>query len=169
MGEMQPNKGRTGEREIAKIIRDLTGLDVKRRTWTRAGDSDLVGIPGWSIEVKRHKKANRADIRNWWNQTLSQCQTGERPVLFYRSNKDEWRAVFTLNKGPHLVFGYKLPYYRTVESSVQQWCSWLRLVGYNRENAATQENYSRGEGSAFMSSTLMSSSFLPSSYGSTCS
>lgn len=58
-------KGQTGEREIAAIVRDLTGWDVRRRVRQHEGDGDLEGIPGWSVEVKRHRQAQRADITHW--------------------------------------------------------------------------------------------------------
>ena len=66
---MQRTKGQQGEREVAGIIRDLTGWDVQRRVRNHANDSDLTGVPGWSVEVERHKAATRAEIAGWWRQT----------------------------------------------------------------------------------------------------
>ena len=66
---MQRNKGAGGEREIAGIMRDLTGWDVRRRVRQHDGDSDLEGVPGWSVEVKRHRTASRGDIAGWWRHT----------------------------------------------------------------------------------------------------
>ena len=105
---MQRSKGKSGEREIAGILRDLTGWDVQRRVRQHDGDSDLVGIPGWSAEVKRHKAAGRGQIGAWWRQTVEQATTlatgdenGSKrvfelpklPVLFYRLDRADWRAV----------------------------------------------------------------------------
>ena len=53
MGRAQREKGKRGEREVAALIRDLLGYEVRRRVRQHDGDSDLVGVPGWSIEVKR--------------------------------------------------------------------------------------------------------------------
>lgn len=91
---MQRNKGKAGEREIAAIVRDLTGWDVRRRVRQHDGDSDLEGVPGWSVEVKRHATATRSDIRAWWAQAVKQAKGQARPVLFFRANRDEWRAVW---------------------------------------------------------------------------
>jgi hypothetical protein len=86
-------KGNVGEREIAGIVRDLTGLDCKRRVRQHDGDSDLKGVPGWSVEVKRHRTATRGDIARWWQQAVAQA--GDLlPVLFYRVDRDAWRAVW---------------------------------------------------------------------------
>jgi len=95
MSAMQRNKGKAGEREIAALLRELTGWDVRRRVRQHDGDSDLEGVPGWSVEVKRHRTASRADIAQWWGQTMAQA--GELlPVLFYRADRGEWRAVWPL-------------------------------------------------------------------------
>lgn len=47
-------KGEAGEREAALILRDLLGPSVLRNlTQARDGGHDLIGIPGWTTEVKR--------------------------------------------------------------------------------------------------------------------
>lgn len=108
MGRAQRQKGKAGEREVAELVRDLTGWDVRRRVRQHDGDSDLTGIPGWSAEVKRHATAGRAEIAAWWRQTVAQATqvatsyenaSGSRfgallPVLMYRKDRDEWRAVW---------------------------------------------------------------------------
>jgi hypothetical protein len=93
-------KGQAGEREIAALIRDLTGWDVRRRVRQHDGDSDLMGVPGWSIEVKRRARALRSDIAAWWKQAVEQAGAGDWPVLFFRADRDAWRAVWPL--GVHL-------------------------------------------------------------------
>lgn len=55
MSGLSRTKGKAGEREIAAIVRDITGWDVRRRVRQHDSDDDLVGIPGWAPEVKRHK------------------------------------------------------------------------------------------------------------------
>jgi len=86
-------KGCVGEREVAAIVRDLTGWDVRRRVRQHDGDSDLEGVPGWSVEVKRRKAAPRGQIGSWWRQTVEQA--GQLlPVLLYRADRDSWRAVW---------------------------------------------------------------------------
>jgi len=109
MGKKSRTKGKSGEREIAVLVRDLTGWDVKRRVRQYEGDSDLEGVPGWCVEVKRHARAARADIRGWWAQAARQADTERKlPVLFYRLDRDEWRAVWPV----------------AVELAVQTGCMW---------------------------------------------
>lgn len=95
MSAMQRNKGKSGERELAGILAELTGYNVRRRVRNDELDSDLVGIPGWSIECKRHKAATHSDIAGWWEQAVAQAAKEQAlPVLFYRLDRQEWRAVF---------------------------------------------------------------------------
>lgn len=95
MGMMQRSKGKVGEREIAALVRDLTGWDVRRRVRQHDGDSDLLGVPGWSIEVKRYASAGPADIAAWWRQCVDQSAV-LLPVLFYRLDRRDWRALWPL-------------------------------------------------------------------------
>ena len=113
MSAMQRNKGKAGEREIAAIVRDLTGWDVRRRVRQHDGDSDLEGVPGWSVEVKRHATAARGDIRAWWEQARRQANAGQVPVLFFRRDRDEWRAVWPIDES----HGYDY----TAEGSIAAW------------------------------------------------
>lgn len=126
MSAMQRNKGKTGECEIAGLVRDVTGWDVRRRVRQHDGDSDLEGVPGWSVEVKRHRTASRADIARWWQQTLAQA--GELlPVLFYRADRGEWRAVWPL---AITLAQQRADYWQgiewTADTSVQAWAAAAR-------------------------------------------
>lgn len=123
---MQRTKGASGEREIAALIRDLTGWEVTRRCRQHDGDSDLVGIPGWSAESKRHKAAGRAEIASWWRQAVAQATT-LAPVLFYRLDRAEWRAVWPLavhltDQRADMWEGYEW----TVTGSVAAWAAVAR-------------------------------------------
>jgi hypothetical protein len=95
MSAMHRNKGKTGEREAAELVRQFTGWDVRRRVRQHAGDSDLQGVPGWAVEVKRHRTATPGDVARWWAQTVTQAGN-LLPVLLYRADRGEWRAVWPL-------------------------------------------------------------------------
>lgn len=122
MGSMQRTKGNAGEREAAAIIRDLTGCDVRRRVRQHDGDSDLIGVPGWMIEVKRHKAAGRADIAAWWRQAHAQAAgaAADVPVLLYRLDRDQWRAVWPVSVAQWRNWP---GYIWTVEGSIEAWAS----------------------------------------------
>lgn len=132
MGAMSRSKGNAGEREIAAMLRDLTGWEIRRRVRQHDGDSDLIGVPGWSVEVKRHAAATRAVIAAWWAQAVAQAG-GERPVLFYRVNRDAWRAVWPLSL--QLVGAARWPAYEwTAEGTPAAWAAVAREL-IERSNA----------------------------------
>jgi hypothetical protein len=146
MSASSRSKGQSGEREIAALVRDLTGWDVRRRVRQHSSDSDLDGVPGWSIEVKRHRAASRGDIATWWAQAAAQAeQAGAAPVLFFRVDRDAWRAVWPL--AVQLVeqrAAMWSAYAWTVEGSVEAWAAVAREAasltaadaGQARQNAA---------------------------------
>lgn len=102
MSALQRRKGANGERELARLLQDHLGVAMVRNlVQARDGGQDLLGLPGWAIEVKR---AARPRISEWWQQTCDQAQaTGQRPALFYRLDRQPWRAVLALR---HVAAGF---------------------------------------------------------------
>jgi hypothetical protein len=123
MGMKSRNKGKVGEREIASIVRALTGWEVKRKVRQLDGESDLEGIPGFCVEVKRHATATRGDLKTWWAQAVEQAIAEKKvPLLFFRKNQDEWRAVWPI--GPLIGVshgGTWHDYEWTIEGSIVAW------------------------------------------------
>jgi hypothetical protein len=114
MGATSRNKGAGGERELAQLLTEITGITIKRRVRQHAADHDLEGLPGWAIECKRHATAPRHQLDAWWTQAQMQAaRTGARAVLFYRSDRAPWRAVWA-------PFGGQA-YQHTVEADPALW------------------------------------------------
>lgn len=92
-GGFSRDKGKRGEREVAAMISDLLGMEVKRRVRQHEGDSDLMGIPDWSIEVKN---CATLSLPAWWRQTVEQA--GDMmPVLFYKIPRKGWRCMWPIS------------------------------------------------------------------------
>ena len=131
MGMMQRTKGKAGERDAANLLSDLTGYPVTRRVRQHDGDSDLIGLPGWAIEVKRVKTAGRADIARWWAQAVAQAEReGCIPVLLYRRDRDEWRALWPLSA--HLGVQHADMWTSvmwTVEGTLEAFAAAMREIG----------------------------------------
>lgn len=120
------SKGKVGEREIAHLIAELTGFPAKRRVRQHEGDSDIEGVPGWSVEVKRHAKATKSDIARWWDQAVAQSDGGV-PVLMYRLDRADWRAVWPASvmlAVQHSDMWREFQW--TCESSVEAWAAVAR-------------------------------------------
>ena len=86
-------KGRAGEQEVCRILRDELGIEVHRNWQEQSfhGGVDILGIEGWAIEVKRAK-----EYRNeWWLQAASQAKK-DKAVLIYRLDRQDWKARICL-------------------------------------------------------------------------
>ena len=126
MSAMQRRKGASGEREAAELLRKITGLDVQRRVRQHGGDSDLLGVNGWAIEVKRRRIVTRSDLRNWWAQTVDQAGF-LLPALLYRADRVDWRVVWPIVVTQTLQHADQWHDYSwTSETSPE---CWWRIVG----------------------------------------
>jgi hypothetical protein len=95
-GSMSRRKGQSGELEAAALLTAITGRSVKRRVRQHDGVCDLVGLPGWSVEIKRYAKFSAAKVSGeWWPQALDQARaTKTLPLLLYRVDRGHWTAVW---------------------------------------------------------------------------
>ncbi len=120
MGAMSRNKGKAGERELALLLRELTGHQVGRRVRNLAGEDDLQGLPGWSVECKRYAAITPAMVDGWWLQALAQAERiNAEPVLFYRADRGEWRARWSASL--HADDGHELTQLDTIEAAPPTW------------------------------------------------
>ncbi len=130
MSSMQRNKGKAGEREAAELVRQHTGWDVRRRVRQHDGDTDLEGVPGWAVEVKRHRTAQAGDVARWWAQAVAQAAKSSPvllPVLLYRADRAEWRAVWPLSvllAGPNVQCWVGIEW--AADTTVQAWAAVAR-------------------------------------------
>lgn len=94
-GKMSREKGKRGEREAAELLRKA-GFKGARRTQQYCGRdadgtaSDVIGIPGYHIEVKRTEQARLYD---WMAQAERDRRPEEIPVILHRQNGKSWVAI----------------------------------------------------------------------------
>ena len=90
MGSGSREKGKRGEREAAELLTRVLGIPIHRTQQYngRHGDSDLKGIPGVSIEVKR--RARRQDLYAWLDQCEEDLKEGDLPLIIHRTDNNEW-------------------------------------------------------------------------------
>lgn len=83
-------KGKRGELELAKILRDF-GFDARRGVQYKGGkDSpDVVGIKGIHIECKRVEKGSVYD----WMEQSERDAGDEIPVVMWRRNGKRWLVI----------------------------------------------------------------------------
>lgn len=90
------NKGKRGELEIARILREH-GYGKCRRGQQYSGtetSADVVGIDGLHIEVKRTEKFQLYAALEQAKRDAG--ESGNIPVVFHRSNNHEWVTVLRL-------------------------------------------------------------------------
>lgn len=85
-------KGKTGEREIAKILRNQGFPDARRGQQYCGinGDADVIGVKGIHIECKRQE---RVQDELWMKQAEDDAKKGEIPVVIYRRNHEQWKLL----------------------------------------------------------------------------
>ena len=116
-------KGKSGELEVVHILRDELGLGATRNLdqW-RDGGSDILGVDGWAIEVKR---AKTSQLQSWWDQAVRQAGDSKIPSLWYRLDRRYWRVVIPLYAITH-DFGKNLSLEWTVETTPEVFCALVR-------------------------------------------
>ena len=140
MGSMQRRKGRNGENECRILLESELGLTVQRNWQEQAahGGVDLIGIPGWAIEVKRAKTYSNT----WFEQAVRQAGKNT-PVLLFRLDRQKWKAEV---RGSDLIPELSEEN-ETVTMSIEAFCTIVRerlsMVGsYKRKGCCMGE----GEG-----------------------
>lgn len=92
MGKMSRDKGKIGEREVAKLLIDH-GFEARRgQQFAGGGDSPDVksSLPHTHIEVKRVEALN---LYKALEQAEDDRKDDEMPVVFHRKNKKPWVVV----------------------------------------------------------------------------
>ncbi len=91
MGKNQREKGKRGERELARKLREY-GYDARRgqQYCGVSGDADVIGLPGVHIEVKRTERLSLYDALS---QAKSDARPGEMPIVAHRRNNCEWVVI----------------------------------------------------------------------------
>lgn len=58
------------------------------------GGHDLLGCPGYAIEVKRRRAVSQADLKNWWDQSVKQAlKVNLLPCLWFRADRADWKVA----------------------------------------------------------------------------
>ena len=126
MGAKSRNKGAAFEREVARMINDHLGIDVRRNLtqYQEKGHGDLTGWPGVLIECKRHATATRSQVDAWWRETEQEAKQAEaKPVLVYRADRQPPRVVVS---APDFIDGVVFPW--PIEMDFEAFCEAAREV-----------------------------------------
>lgn len=83
------SKGKRGELEVAALFREAGYPDARRGQQYSGlhGDSDVVGVPGLHIEVKRVERLN---LDKAIEQAERDCKAGMMPMVIHKRNRSKW-------------------------------------------------------------------------------
>lgn len=96
MGKASQRKGRSGELELCRILRDH-GLPVSPGLAVSFGDTpDLVGLPGVHVECKRGERLNLRAAMDQAERDAAFFHDGA-PAVFHRSNRQPWLVTMKLS------------------------------------------------------------------------
>ena len=87
-GKASRNKGKVGEREAAKVLSELLGIEVRRAQQFAGGvdSADIIGVPGLHVEVKRVERLRLySAVEQSVNDGGINC-----PIVMHRTNKQPW-------------------------------------------------------------------------------
>lgn len=96
-------KGKRGELEVAKILREH-GYDARRgQQFSGAnGDPDVVGLPGVHIEVKYREHLNLYEAMA---QSKGDALPGEIPVVVHRKSREKWLVTLDFERWLDMIEG----------------------------------------------------------------
>ena len=101
MGRYQREKGKRGERELARLLKEY-GYDCRRgqQYCGASGDADVVGLPGIHIECKRVEHLN---LEAAMDQSVNDAEAEMLPLndeilpaVFHRRNRGGWMVTMRL-------------------------------------------------------------------------
>ena len=105
MGKMSRDKGKRGERELARILRGMGYKARRGQQYEGGSDSpDVVGLPGIHMEVKR---TERFDLEGAMEQARNDCDPFSLPAVFHRKNGRQWVVVMDLEDWMLMYKGYR--------------------------------------------------------------
>ena len=91
-------KGQRGEREFSRYCEERMGLPAgtlrRNLQQSRSGGHDIIGLPGYAVEVKRRKGTPTDKMLDlFWEQTTRQAtDDGSLPLLAWRPDRGRWRC-----------------------------------------------------------------------------
>lgn len=97
-------KGKVGEREIARYLREHGFTEARRGQQFHGGaDSpDVVGLTGFHIEVKR---VERLDLNAAMEQSIADSAADEIPIVVHRRDRDYWKVTMRLDDFMEVING----------------------------------------------------------------
>lgn len=96
MGRSQRDKGKRGERDAAKAVRESLGLHARRGVQYQGLDAQDLSVEAEGIHWEV-KFVEREAIRSWMSQAESDAE-GKVPVVLHRKSRQPWLLTLPLDR-----------------------------------------------------------------------
>jgi len=96
MGKMSKNKGKRGEREVAKIL-TAAGFSARRGVQYK-GTPDSPDVIAENLPIPCHFEVKRTEtlsIYKAYEQAKSDSGADEMPIVCHRRNRQPWLVIFS--------------------------------------------------------------------------
>ena len=99
------SKGKRGELELAEFLREC-GYEARRGQQFAGGQDspDIIhNVSGIHFEAKRCEQSSPSLIYSWIKQAQTDAPPDRQPVIAFRSNRQCWLAIMTLDEFLYMV------------------------------------------------------------------
>lgn len=105
-GKAARNKGKSGELEVAHLLwkHGFTDAHRTQQFSGKDGTADVIGLPGFHIEVKRQEVLR---IEKWCEQATNDAAAGNVPIVVFRRSHQPWRVVLDFDQFLNFVALYE--------------------------------------------------------------
>lgn len=94
-GKMSRDKGKRGERELAKILTALLGVECRRgQQYNGIEGQDVVGVDGIHIESKWVERLN---LYAAYAQAQADASANDVPIVCHKRNNNSWLLTMALS------------------------------------------------------------------------
>lgn len=106
MGRASKQKGKRGELELVRELRNLGILDARRSQQYCGTESsaDIVGVPKLHIECKRSERLSIYDA--YYQAVNDSGDSGDLPVLMHRRSHQPWLVIMAMDDWAKLYKAY---------------------------------------------------------------
>lgn len=101
MGAAERRKGAAAERELAALLTDSLGVQVRRKLGAARDGGDDIQVARYRIEAKNHA---RLALPEWLRQAEASCtEPGDVPIVAFRRPGGRWYVVTALEDWVPLI------------------------------------------------------------------
>lgn len=101
IGKRNRQRGQEGEREVANLLTDMLGLEIKRLLGQERDKGADIYTKPYRWEIKRRKRIGL--IYEWMKEAQESCKETERPVIAFRADGKKWLVAIPIEEFIKLI------------------------------------------------------------------